>query len=265
MKMDTRQLMRDLRTAVMLNRPDAVDIAMSGLYDIPGIVSNERMTTGMIDQVILPVGETLSDLKSPLLRSLLDHKLAVGRAIGGVALAHRFIKKRDTTPKDLRRPGNDHRLDIRQALGKALLEIGSLDSQKTFKLANNWIKGTSPRLQTTTLFFLPGLAPIFQAEVADLLRPLGQCQEREVRAVLVETLIAIAREGMAETVLALLSDWCEESTPNSWVICRTLSGSWAKKHPYDVKSTLQTLQMKTGETNHINKAKKALKRHGLDL
>ena len=265
MKTDTRQLMRDLQAAVMLNRPEAVDLALDSLLGLPGAASNDRMHDGMIDKVILPVGEILAGIKSPLLHPLSEHQLAVGRAVGGVALAHRFIKHHDSTSKDLRRFGNDPRTDVRQALGRALLEIGPLDPKKIFELASDWIKQPGSRLRYTALIFLPGLAPIFGTEIMFLLDPISADPEREVRGVLAETLTSLARGGMAEPVLDLLSRWSAEPEPNSWIVCRVLSASWASEHPIEVKSILQAIRSVTGESSHISNVLKALKRHGLAL
>ena len=221
------------------------------------------MDDSLINQVILPVGEILSIMKASSLRSLLNHQLAVGRAIGGAALAHRFVKENDATPKDLQIPGNDRRLDVRLAFGRALLEVGPNNHIKTFNLASRWIKGNRPRLQATALIFLPGLIQLYQTEVTELLAPLDQNQEREVRAALVKALTAMAREGLTEPVLGLLSNWSCDSHPNSWVICRTISASWVLEHPSEVKSILPTLQRNIGESSDINKAIKTLKRHGV--
>lgn len=70
---------------------------------------------------------------------------------------------------------------------------------------------------------------------------------------------------MAEPVLDLLSRWSAEPEPNSWIVCRVLSASWASEHPIEVKSILQAIRSVTGESSHISNVLKALKRHGLAL
>ena len=265
MKTDLKQLMRDLRAAVMLKRPEAVDVALNHLLGLPGVASNEQMTGSSIDHVVLPVGETLAALNSPLLRPLLTHPLAVGRAVGGVALAHRFVKQSDTTPKDLQRPANDPRQDVRQALGKALLAVGPIHTPKTFDLAKSWIEQPGSRLRYTALIFLPGLVPALGPQLLELVSSLDEDQDRDVRAALAEALTALARSGLAGPVLDLLALWASKPHPNSWVICRILSASWACEHPGEVKSILRAIQPKTGESSEINNALKALKRHGVDI
>ena len=70
-KADTRQLLRDLRAAVMLGQPAAVDEALDGLLAFPGVAGNDRLDEAFIEKVILPVGEVLRKLPSNHLRPLL--------------------------------------------------------------------------------------------------------------------------------------------------------------------------------------------------
>jgi len=265
MKTDIRQLQRDLKAAVMLGRPEAVDIALDGLLGLPGVASNDRMSEGIIEQVILPVGETLSGLKAVQLRPLLAHNLAVGRAVGAVAYAYRFIKNDDSTLKDLRHPGNDPRPDVRQALGRGLFITGPADPGKTLDLGTTWIMKAGPRLRHTALVFLPGLAPHYGAGILDLLDQVRSDPDWDVRAALVEALNAFARRSFSEAVLDLLKRWSAEPQPNSWVICRVLAASWAIDHPSAVKSILQEISAKTGDSSDITHTLKAFKRHGVEI
>ena len=265
MKTDIKQLQRDLKAAVMLGRPEAVDIALDGLLRLPGVASNDRMPEGFIEQVILPVGETLSGLKAAQLRPLLAHNLAVGRAVGAVAYACRFIKNSDSTQKDLRRPGNDPRPDVRLSLGRGLFITGPADPVKTLDLGTAWITQAGPRLRHTALVFLPGLVPHYGTGILDLLGQEGTDPDWDVRAALVEALNAFARTSYAEPVLDLLSRWSAEPHPNSWVICRVLAASWAIDHPSAVKSILQEISAKTGDSSDITHTLKAFKRHGAEI
>ncbi len=265
MKTELKQLLRDLRGAVRLNHPQAVDMAMNGLLDLPGVASNDRMSEHTIDHVVLPVGEILAALRASLLRPLLTHSLAIGRAVGGVALAHRLVKQSDTTPKDLQRPASDPRQDVRQALGKALLELSGAHPIKTYALAKSWLAQPGSRARYTALIFLPGLAPTHQAQILDLTRDLDEDPNRDIRAALVAAINTIARHGGAVSTLTLLAQWSSNPQPNSWVICRILSAPWAREHPSEVKSILRTLQSKTRESGDIQHALKALKRHGLEI
>jgi hypothetical protein len=265
MKTGIKQLLRDLRTAVILGRPEAVDIALDGLLNLPGVSSNDRMSQGFTEKVVIPVGEALAGLKSSLLRPLLAHHLAVGRAVGGVALAHRYVKSNDSTQKDLLQPGNDSRSDVRLALGRSLIIVSEADPEKIISLGTTWIKHSSPRLRYTALIFLPELAKNFEVEIIGLLGTLSTDPNPEVRAALVNALNHLAEMSFSRSVLGLLSLWSSESQPDSWLICRILSGSWAVNHAAEVKSILQEVHAKIGESSHVTGALKALKRHGFEI
>lgn len=265
MKNDTRQLLRDLKTAILLGNPEAANIALSGLLIFPGVVANDRMNDGFIEKTIIPVGQTLTSLKTSHLRPLLDHKLVAGRAIGAVALANQFIVSGNATAKDLRKPANDPREDVRISLGKALFRVGDQAPEKLFDLGTPWLMNAAPKPRYTALIFIPVLAESHGSRVVGLLGPLGTDPDREVRAALVEALNALARRGLAESVLALLSLWVAEAHPNSWVISRVVSTSWVAAHPVEAESILKELSSKTGTSSQVKSAIEALSRHGLEI
>ena len=265
MKSETKQLLRDLRAAVLLGRSEAVDIALDNLLELPGISSNDKLSAGFVEQVVIPVGEVLSGLKSSQLRPLLAHHLAVGRAVGGVSLAYRYVKYGDSTPKDLWGPGNDSRQDVRLALGRSLSILTLVDPYATMGLGTTWINQLSPRLRYTALLFLPALAHKFEPKILGLLGIASADPSQEVQAALVDALNALALAGFTSSVLGTLSLWSSGSQPDAWLICRTLSSSWAANHPVEVKKILQEVYAKTGESSHITSALKAIKRHGLDI
>jgi len=265
MKTDTRQILRDLKTAVLLDNPEAVNIALNSLLAFPGVAANDRMDDGFIEKVILPVGQTLLPLKTSQLRPLLDHSLAVGRAIGAAALANQFIAGLDATPKDLRKPANDPRIDVRLALGKALLAAGPQDPAKLLDLGTPWLMNTASKPRTTALIFIPVLAENYGKRLVGLLGPLGTDPDRDVRAALVEALNSLARAGLAESVLGLLALWAGESHPNAWVISRVLSASWISEYPKQAEEILQELSSKAGTSSQVKSALEALARQGVNI
>lgn len=265
MKNNTRQLLRDLKTATLLGNPEAVDIALSGILVFPGVAANDRMDDGFIEKTILPVGQALTPLKTSYLRPLLDHELAAGRAIGAVALANQYVAEMDATSKDLRKPANDPRDDVRIALGKALLAVGHKAPQKLLDLGTTWLMNAAPKPRYTALIFIPALAESFGKRVVGLLGPLGADPDRDVRAALVDALNALAQAGLAESILELLLLWVAESRPNSWVISRALSASWVVDYPKEAESILQELSSKIGTSSQVKSAVEALARHGVDV
>ena len=265
MKNKTRQLLRDLKAAAVLGNPEAVDIALNGLLAFPGVAANDRMDDGFIEKTILPVGRSLTPIKSSHLRPLLNHKLAAGRAIGAVALADQFIAGKEATPKDLRKPANDPRLDVRDSLGRVLLLVGHKDPQNLLALGTPWLMNAAPKPRYTALIFIPALAESYGVRLVGLLGPLGSDPDREVRAALVDALNALARAGLAESVMELLALWGGEPHPNVWVISRVLSASWAASYPMEAEAILQGLSSKTGAASQVKSAVEALARNGVEI
>ena len=265
MKTEVKQLLRDLKAAAMLGRPEAVDIALDGLLAIPGVASNDRMDDGFIDQIILPVGKALTTLKSSQLRPLLNHPLVAGRAISASGLAHHFIEGKDATQKDLRKPAGDARPDVRKSLGRTLFTVAEVDPEKLLNLGTTWIMQSSPKPRHTALIFIPALTSQYGKRIVGLLGPLAADEDRDVRAALVDALKALGHAGLAETVLELMSMWGSESKPNAWVICRVISSSWAVGYPDEVGTILRDLESRVGKSSQISNAVRALERHGLKI
>ena len=265
MKNSTRHILRDLKAAAILGNPEAVDIALAGLLIFPEVAANDFMHDGFIEKTILPVGRALTRLKTSHLRPLLTHKLAAGRAVGAVALAEQYMAGKDVTPKDLRKPANDHRQDVRIALGRTLLVAGHQDPEKLLALGTPWLMNDAPKLRFTALIFIPALAEDQGARLVGLLGPLGGDPDREVRAALTDALNALARVGLAGSVLSLLATWAAEKIPNAWVISRVLSASWVVEYPKEATEILQVLSSKTGTSSQVKSTIEALARHGLEI
>jgi len=265
MKTEIRQLLRDLRAAAFIGSDEAINSALDGLLILPGVSSNERLDDQFIERVILPIGEAVAALRSQQLRPLLKHDLTVGRAIGAVAFAHHYVKRTDSPPKVLSQISADARPEVRKALGKSLSNLAESYPEKVFELGKYWLQQPAPKLNQTALIFIPSLVKGYEGEVADLVYPLGQTEDKKVRTELVNALTIIGQKGFPNLVLKLLSNWSTEGTPNDWLICRTLSSSWAAEYPSEVKSILKIIQPKVSNTSEINNTLKALKRHGLEI
>jgi len=265
MKNTARQLMRDLKAAALLGNPEAVDVALNGLLAFPGVSANDHMNDGFIENTILPVGQSLTPLKTSHLRSLLSHKLAAGRAIGAVALADQFFAGKGATPKDLHKPANDPRSDVRLSLGRELLSVGQKNPEKLLALGTPWLMNAAPKPRYTALIFIPALAESYGVRLVGLLGPLGSDPDREVRAALVDALNALARTGLAESVMELLALWAAEPHPNVWVISRVLSASWAVSYSMEAEAILQVLSSKTGAASQVKSAVEALARNGIEI
>jgi len=160
---------------------------------------------------------------------------------------------------------NDRRLEIRTVLGITLSELIDEAPDRVFELGKQWIQKPSPRYRSTALGLYPKLFRFYDDQIINLLLPMNKEEERGVRDTLARLLSEIARSGSQTPILDLLSIWSKDGDPNVWVICRTLSGSWAANFPAEVESILREIQTKTRETNLINSTQKALKRHGVEI
>ena len=265
MKNDTRQLLRDLKTAAILDNPEAVDLALNGLLGFPGVAANDRMDDGFIEKIILPVGRELLPLKTSFLRPLINHRLVAGRAIGAVALADHYITGKQATAKDLNKPANDPRVEVRKALGRELLDIGNKDFGKLLTLGTSWLTNTAPKPRYTALIFAPTLVVSHGEDLIGLLAPLSQDSDWDVRAVLVDALNSLGQAGLGESVMELLYNWASESNPNGWVIGRVLSASWSAAYPAQSRVVLQELSLKNGTESQVKSAVEALSRHGVEI
>lgn len=264
-KSEVKQLLRDVDVAIQLGRQEAIDIALRGLLRLPGVAGNEHMNTQFVDQVVLPIGQSLSALPAKILHPLLSHSLVVGRAIGAVSMAHRFFKATDVTEGDLRKGAQDTRSDVRFVVGQVLVQLLEKDPLKCFNLGKTWLERPSPRLHQTALTFLPYLEGQFENELIALLGPLGTENHRDVNRALVDALIQLGTREHPLSVLNLLLDWCKNQEPNQWVICQTLSASWAVNFPEKVIKILSCVVRKEGESKLVMSTIKTLRRNGLDI
>jgi 3-methyladenine DNA glycosylase AlkC len=265
MKADIKQLKRDIKAAVMINKTEAFNLALDGLLLLPGVSSNDPMSSSFMDQVIFPVGEMLSELPPDQLKTLLTHNLAAGRAIGSVALAHHYAYKNDTSQADITYSANDPRSEVRLALAETLEKLTEHSPERILKLGKQWIKMQSPRLRITALKLFPKLITYHDEQIFNLLQQLNKEDDKNVKAEMVNTLNHIARAGSPTFVLNLLSSWSEEKEPNTWVICRTLTASCLSSYQGEIKFILRKIQPKTQENNLISNTLKALKQHGIEI
>ncbi len=264
-KAQTREALGDLKAAVRLGHPGAVQTAIDGLRALPKVAANDRLSEGFLDQVVHPAGEIMARLPADQLLPLLGDRLAALRAVGAAALAQRHLAGKDVSQSALLAPAKDPRPEVRIALGKALREVGEAHSECLLRLVTAWLPDKSPRARTTALTALPALTQSQGESIIALVKPLIDDEHPEVHAALVEALRTFAQSGLAKPVLGLLADWGAEPHPNVWVITRSLSGSWAASHPKEVEDILRRLHAKVGKTKNITHALRALERHGAGI
>jgi hypothetical protein len=263
MKSSYREFLTDLKAAVLIGHPEGVEIALEGLWEQPLVASNQRLSEAFIAEVLLPAGKLMASLPAQDLRPMLGDPSAAVRTIGAAALAWRFFSDADVTHEDLRRAAGDPRPEVRAGLGGALFATAQQDSTRLLSLGEKWCHEPSPRLRQTALNFLPALADSHADRLLALYASLGDEDDRKVRAALVAALVDLAGAGQAESILDLLASWASGSSPNIWVIAKTLSASWAAVHHVRALAILETIQSRTGKTKEVTNALRALERHGV--
>jgi hypothetical protein len=259
------ELLNDLKAAVRLGHPESVEIALDGFRSHPVIAANERLSQGIIAQLILPAGKILTRLSTIQLSQLLGDPLTSLRAMAAAALARQFVSGEEVDLKLLQAGAGDSRPEVRTALAQTLREEGEAHPERILPLAEAWLTADSARVRNTALAFIPALTPTYSQTIFQYLQAFKEEEHPEVQAALVAALQALAQRDLAEPVLALLINWGTEPHPNLWVISKTISASWAASYSTEVESLLQTLHAKVGNRKQITNTLKALQRHGLNI
>ena len=262
MNTDIRTLIIDIKAAARIGHTESLWVALDGLLDLPQVAGNPTMDAAFIEKTILPIGQALSAprLRMAALQPLLDEPQAALRACAAAALAFRLLRQEKFSSKQLAKPGKDSRQDVRLALRLALAEAAEDHPERLVPLVDEWIAARSPRQQAIAI----GLLTILPEKALNALAGLENPSDPEVRAALVEALTGLAQNGQAEAVLGLLADWAANRENNIWVICKTLSGSWAANYPQAALEILPVLLPKTDNPKQIINTLQALHRHGAE-
>ena len=267
MKIDTRTLLRDIQAAARIGHIESLWAALEGLLDIPQMAGNHQLDESFIRKVIVPVGEALARpmVTATALQPLINHELAGLRAVGGAALALRYLKGiNGTALKDLKRLGQDPRQDVRTALVLAFNASPDTSPQKLGAVIDAWLAESSPRLKTVALSLLPALPPEETLSRLQGLDGRSLSAEPEVRRALFEAVDSLGKNEMGEQALALLADWAQDAETYYWVIARCLAKSWAAAFPEKSLAILTTLAAQQGPKKKIRTALQAIQTHGAD-
>ncbi|MBE9525324.1 MAG: HEAT repeat domain-containing protein [Chloroflexi bacterium] len=265
MKTNQRSFLSDLKAAVRIGHPEAIEMALYNLRAWPYVASNDHLPPGFIKRVIHPAARTLSRRPASELALWSDQPLTAYRALAAASLAYRYLQVDDVDPKLLHRAANDNRAEVRLVVGQALSTLEGNNPSALRNLAEAWLQDNSPKVRATALGFIPYLTASSQQQIVDWLQPLGTDSHEGVRAALVQALKTLADIGHADIVLGLLGYWVSTPHPNVWLITRSVSGSWAVSHPKDIRAILMELQSKTRGNKEISNALNALQRHGMQI
>jgi hypothetical protein len=269
MKSVIRELIADFKAAVRIGHPESIQVALDGYCALPEIAGNAALSQAFLEQVSLPLGEVLAfpRLDVEQLYSLLDDPSAGVRALGAVALGVRFLTGQGVAADDLQRPGRDQRAEVRVALGETLARHAVQNPQRLLALVAEWIGngaevGGSWRLRHSGLIALRGLIPDYCDQVVPMLAALPKENDRETRGAHVDTLVSLAEKSGRQSVYEILESWAAEEEPDTWMIAKTLSSAWAAGDLNRSEKILQALERRVGEHQAIERAKRALSRHG---
>jgi hypothetical protein len=260
MNADIRTLITDIKAAARIGHAESLWVALDGLLDLPQVSGNPPMEAAFIEKAILPIGEALSSprLNIAAIQSLLDEPQAALRACAAAALAFRLLRQDQFSLKQLAKPGKDTRQDVRLALRLALAQAVAGRPEKLAPLIDAWLAAPSPRHQAVAI----ALLPLVPDDAFDRLYSMDNPSDPEVRAALVDALTTLALNSQAEAALSLMADWAANRENNVWVICKTLSGSWAAQYASKALEILPILLPKADNPKQIINALQALHRHG---
>jgi len=269
MKAEIRELIADLKAAVQIGHPESLQVALDGYRVLPEVAGNAKINQAFIHQTILPLGEVLAyprlDMKH--IETFLDDPLTGVRSLGAVASGLRFLAGHGVDADDLRRPGMDQRPEVRIALGEALAKYAHENVFLLLVLVSDWLGSgvggaPSERLRLSGLTAMRGLISDYSDEVIPLLAVLPAESDRETRSAHIETLISGAEGGYETEVYELLTTWAAEPEPDTWMIAKALSSAWAARSPAESEAILHAIETRVGEDRSIERAKRALARHG---
>lgn len=271
-----RELLTDLKAAALIGHPESLASALDGVRAL----DDEQLPTS----ALLPLGRALTPLPAKTLKPLyVDDDPAI-RAVVSVALGERYLQGKDVTPADLDILADDPNAEVITALARALTEFTPARPEKLAPLVETWLKpanqptnqpsskptnkpaskpgnqqaqkSSNPQtLQSQTLpalLLLPHLPLSFS--LFPLLDPLDTLEDHDLREGLVTCLSTLVEKGRAEIVLDLLAEWTKRPTPNTWLITRALSASWAQSHREQAVGILNDLAAHTGMTRPIVRA-----------
>lgn len=265
MKAEFRILLRDIQAAARIGHADSLYAALDGLLDLPQFSGNHLIPVTALQQIILPVGQTLARprINAATLRPLTTHSYAVFRATAAAALTLQYLQGiNGTTLKDLTTLGQDPRDDVRGAIRVALLYHQEDGAEMLDILYEAWLTSGSPRLQSLALDILPQLPEQNALKKLRQLKAETLGSNPEFKKFLANILSQLAAGDYPEEVLSLLENWAAQPQPDTWLIGRCLAKPWAAAYPQQTLALLKTLAAHSGPNKQVRKALRSLHQRG---
>jgi hypothetical protein len=267
MRTDLRKILRNIQAAARIGHVESLWAALDQLQDIPQIGGNHPMNEKILNQVILPVGKSVSKtrINRAALRPLITHPYAAYRAVAGVALVTRFLNgENNTTLKDLNGLVQDPRNDVRLAIQTAAVQTNDPNPEKIEALYDTWQKSNATRIQTLAYQILPHLPEEITLKKINAFRENLYTHPPEVRKTLAKSLAHLVANGHASEVLEILTYWSTQDQPDFGLVARSLSRPWAAHFPDQALEILTKLAANAGAKRRIRKALENLYNRGAE-
>lgn len=237
-----RELLTDLKAAVIIGDPESVHLALERIRSAPD--------DSVPPSAMHPLGEVLARLPLEQLLPLLDDEDTLIRGMAAVAAAHLHQTGGAIPEEALLFAADDPAEEVRSALADVLAG----DPAQAGRLAADWLTNASTPVQQTGLAMIQRL-PRLDAQLLALLEPLDSAEAHDFRAQLVETVSALGETDRHRFALDLLDTWAGRPDPNIWVITRALSAAWSQEHSAEAVRILNKLAGTAGEIRSIQRAR----------
>jgi HEAT repeat protein len=240
-----RELVGDFKAAARIGDPDSLEAVMDRVRTAP----EDDLPASSLFQL----GEALNSLPAGVLMPWLDDEDPGVRGIAAAAIGLSASSSGPVPEEVLRFIADDPVDEVRIALIDGL----TASVASAAGLIERFLGDDSLRVRRTGLRLL-GMTRDMAMRNLDTLATIDLEEDHGLREDLVEALNRLAEAGQVETVLGLLDTWAGREVPNTWVVTRVVSASWAQAHSTRCVTILNKLAQVVGDNRSIARA---LERH----
>ncbi len=260
MKKLMKEIKTDLRAAVVLGHPEAVEAVLETLSQVPQFAGNHQMEEHFVIDQLVPLGEMVAKSSFPLdeLSEMLDSSTTVYRVIAAVGLIFRWKSQEKVRKELLKQAGDDPRAEVRAAVVHILKSISADQTELVMDLIDSWLDTTSNRLKLTSVQVFPAFYSFNSEEILDTIYEYTLLEDYEINRALVDSLNEIAQNSHGKEIMDRLEIWSHKRDPNQWVICKILSNTWVVEYTDQAAAVLHNLERSRGHSEIIEKTFKQL-------